>query len=102
MNNFSTLEEAYLQGLANGITQAHLILTMEKTRDRQCSRRNCPLQRTINENDFNDDKCRKHCEWYTPKITKEDIINILETLLKFIKNQKGEDESGNAEMELSK
>lgn len=79
------LNQAYFQGLSSGLTQAHLNLLKE---NRHCSRINCPMQRKENDNNFDDSKCKKTCQWYTPVFTIDDTINLLENLLTFAKNKK--------------
>ncbi len=79
------LNQAYFNGLYTGLTKAHLNLS---EKERKCSRINCPMQRIENNTNFDDTKCRKECQWYTPEFTIDDTIDLLENLLAFAKQQK--------------
>jgi len=94
INNLDKLSQAYLQGLSIGLTRAYLNLSTEKNK-RKCSRMNCPLQRNLNDDNFDDSECRKTCQWYTPEFTIDDTINLLEILLTLAKQQKKEKDNAN-------
>ena len=88
---FDDLTKAYMDGLTTGLMRAFLGLSTEmEKRERKCSRINCPMQRIENDTNFDDSKCRKACQWYSPEFTIDDTIYLLENLLTFTKQQKKE------------
>ena len=93
IENLNKLEKAYLNGLITGLINAHVNIASKDKRDKKCSRENCILQRNLNDDNFDDSKCRNTCQYYTPTYTynDDDIINLLETLLNFIKQKKKDD-----------
>lgn len=89
---FNDLTQAYMNGLTTDLMRASLGLSTEMgKRERKCSRVSCPLQRDLNNNNnFDDTKCRKECQWYTPEFTIDDTIYVLENLLALAKQRKKE------------